>query len=174
LVFKDGNLPIQLSECHDVHHNLFENNNEPNFGSGSVAGVPTGTGILVISSDSTLYHYNWLRGNDTVGLVLTDQFTAGFNLSAPGDPRTINDNWVFKNVMSGNGTSPDPSNWPLPFGYDFAYLALDPGGTTGHCENGNSYGTELGFATFAAMGNNGTCNLAVPPAFAECPAPPIP
>lgn len=173
LVFKDGNLPIQLSECHDVHHNLFENNNEPNFGSGSVAGVPTGTGILVISSDSTLYHYNWLRGNNTVGLVLTDQFTAGFNLSAPGDARTLDDNWVFNNVMSGNGTSPDGTNWPLPFGYDFAYLALDPGGTTGQCELDNTYATEIGFATFAAAGNNGTCNLAVPPAFPECPAPPI-
>ncbi|MDX2169962.1 MAG: parallel beta-helix domain-containing protein [Deltaproteobacteria bacterium] len=178
LVFKDGNLPLQLSECHDVHHNLFENNNEPNFGSGSVAGVPTGTGILVISSDSTTYHYNWLRGNNTVGLVLTDQFTAGFHLSAPGDPRTINDNWVYKNVMSGNGTSPDGTNWPLPFGYDFAYLALDPGGTSGHCENGNVFTTELGFATFASttppVNNNGTCNLLVGPTFPECPAPPIP
>ncbi len=178
LVFKDGNLPIQLSECHDVHHNLFENNNEPNFGSGSVAGVPTGTGILVISSDSTTYHYNWLRGNDTVGLVLTDQSTAGFNQSAPGDPRTINDNWVYKNAMSGNGTSPDPSNWPLPFGYDLAFLALDPGGTSGHCENGNLFTTELGFATFSSTtppnNNNGTCNLAVSPVFPECPAPPIP
>ena len=31
-------------ECHDVHHNLFENNNTPNFGAGHVAGVPDGTG----------------------------------------------------------------------------------------------------------------------------------
>jgi parallel beta-helix repeat protein len=48
LVFKDGSLPVQLAECHAVHHNLFENNNEPNFGAGTVAGIPTGTGMLVI------------------------------------------------------------------------------------------------------------------------------
>lgn len=176
LVFKDGNLPIQLSECHDVHHNLFEDNNRTNIGTGAVGDVPEGTGILVISSDSSTYSYNLSRGNNSAGFVLTDQLTAGFNLSAPGDPRTIDDNWVYHNVMSGNGLSPDPIRWPLPIGYDLAFLALDPGGSSGHCELANVFTTQLGFGAFASMtppnNNLGTCVLPAP-VLPSCPAPSI-
>ena len=84
LVFKDGSLPVQLSECHAVHHNLFENNNTPNFGSGTVAGIPDGTGMLIISNDSTPFHHNISRGHDTFGLAFLDQQIASFGLrSAP-------------------------------------------------------------------------------------------
>ncbi|MGH7790659.1 MAG: right-handed parallel beta-helix repeat-containing protein [Candidatus Binatia bacterium] len=176
LVFKDGNLPTQLSQCHDVHHNLFEDNNTPNFGSGSVGDVPTGTGILVISNDATPYSYNITRGNNTAGLVLTDQFTAGFNISA-GDP-TLDGNALVANWATGNATAPDPIRWPLPFSRDFVYLAGDPGGSSGNCENGNIFATELGFGTFASVtppnNNAGTCTLPLPAVFPTCPAPPIP
>ena len=66
LVFKDGSLPVQLAQCHEVHHNVFENNNTPNFGAGTVAGVPDGTGMLIISVDTTPFHHNISRGNNTV------------------------------------------------------------------------------------------------------------
>src|SRR6185369_9023282 len=34
LVFLDGSLEIQVSDCHEIHHNLFENNNTTNYGAG--------------------------------------------------------------------------------------------------------------------------------------------
>lgn len=165
LVFKDGNLPVQLSECHAVHHNLFENNNEPNFGTGAVGAVPTGTGILIISTDSTPYSYNMVRGNNTAGIVLTDQVTAGFNVS-PGDS-TVDHNYLINNVMYGNGTSVDTDRWPLPFGSDLVFLALDPGGATGNCQSGNLFNTQLGFAGL------GVCSLPPPDPMPGCPAPPV-
>lgn len=171
LVFKDGNLPVQLSECHAVHHNVFEDNNEPNFGTGAVGAVPTGTGILIISSDSTPYSYNLLRGNNTAGIVLTDQVTAGFNVSA-GDS-TIDHNYVFHNVMYDNGLSPDGMRWPLPSGADLVFLAIDPGGSTGNCQNGNLFNTSIGFNFFSGSMNIGVCPLPPPDPFPGCPAPPV-
>jgi len=173
LVFKDGGLPVQLAQCHSVHHNVFESNNEPNFGAGTVSGVPTGTGILVISADTTPYSYNLLRNNNTAGLVLTDQIVAGFGPPFSAD-ESLDGNYIFQNVMSGNGTSPDPDRWPLPNGYDFAFLTAQ---SSGNCESGNTFGTEIGFATFALTtppnANAGTCVLPPPAVFPGCPAPPI-
>jgi parallel beta-helix repeat protein len=169
LVFKDPDLPVQLAQCHDVHHNLFENNNEPNFGAGTVAGVPTGTGILVISSDTTPYSYNIMRGNDTVGFFLTDQIIAEFGPPFSADEST-DGNWVFNNVMLGNGTSPDPERWPFPVGYDIGFLAAL---SSGNCESGNVFNTQIGFDGFATPPNAGTCVLPPPDVFPTCPAPPI-
>ncbi len=164
LVFKDGSL-LELSECHDVHHNLFENNNEPNFGTGNVSVVPTGTGILSLSSDTTTYHYNISRGNNSVGLVLVDQVIAEFGPPFSLD-FAIDDNYVFNNWLSGNGTSIDPDRWPLPFGADIVFLSFD---TSGNCESGNIFDTEIGFAVFGAGANLGTCTLPAPDPFPGCP-----
>jgi hypothetical protein len=152
-----------------VHHNVFENNNEPNFGAGTVAGVPTGTGILVISADATPYSYNILRGNNTAGLVLTDQIVAGFGPPFSAD-ESLDGNYVFDNVLTGNGTSPDPDRWPLPAGYDLAFLTAQ---SSGNCEKDNTFDTEIGFAAFAAPPNAGTCVLPPPSVFPGCPAPPV-
>lgn len=177
LVFKDGSLPIQLAQCHDVHHNLFENNNEPNFGApgSTVSGVPTGLGILVISADYTPYSYNLLRGNNTAGLVLTDQIIASFGPPFSAD-ESVDGNYVFNNVMSNNGASPDPVRWavsgsPLP-GVDVAFLAAQ---SSGNCESGNTFDPmkALGFNTFHSGTNTGTCVLPPPAVFPTCPAPPI-
>jgi parallel beta-helix repeat protein len=175
LVFKDGSLPVQLAQCHSVHHNLFENNNEPNFGQGTVAGVPTGTGILVISADYTPYSYNLLRGNNTAGLVLTDQVIASFGPPFSAD-ESVDGNYVFNNVMSNNGVSPDPARWqvagsPLP-GVDVAFLTAQ---SSGNCENGNTFDPmkQLGWNSFHTGTNTGTCVLPPPAVFPTCPAPPI-
>jgi parallel beta-helix repeat protein len=168
MVFKDNDLPIQLSECHDVHHNLFEANNEPNFGTGTVAGVPKGTGILVISNDSTPFSYNIMRDNETTGITFTTQDIAGFT---PPSEQTVEDNYFFNNWLSGNGLSPDPDNWPLPAGYDVTFITSS---SSGNCESDNVFDTEFGFAGFASPPNIGTCPLPPPAVFPGCPAPPIP
>ena len=52
-----------------------------NYGAGTVAGIPDGTGLLVISNDTTPFSYNFARGNNTFGLALVDQDAAGFDVS---------------------------------------------------------------------------------------------
>ena len=162
LVFKDGSLPIQLAECHDVHHNVFENNNTPNFGSGTVAGVPDGTGLLIISVDTTPFHHNIARGNNTFGLAFVDQQLAEFGPPFSADSVPQN-NYIYANWLTGNGTSPDPG---VGFGGDAIGLFGD--GPAGNCQSDNIFDTQVAF-TSSLPG----CTLP-PPAFPGCPAPPVP
>jgi parallel beta-helix repeat protein len=171
LVFLDGDLEIQVSDCHEVHHNVFDDNNETNYGAGSVAGIPDGTGLLVISNDSTPFSYNFLRGNDTFGLALVDEEAAGFNVSTV-DP-TLDYNFVFKNVVTGNGLNRDttPPN-DSPVAADIVAIALDSGGQTGNCIDA----TDNLFATdeILTLGPPfATTNCQATQTFPTCPAPPV-
>jgi parallel beta-helix repeat protein len=163
LVFKDGSLPVQLSQCHAVHHNVFENNNTPNFGSGTVAGVPDGTGMLIISNDSTPFHHNIARNNDTFGLAFFDQQIASFGppFSADSVPQ---DNFIYANWLSGNGGTPDPG---VGFGGDAVALFLNS--PAGNCQANNFFTTEVGFVSALPA-----CTTLPPPPFPSCPAPSVP
>lgn len=163
LVFQDPQL-IPLSDCHDIHHNLFENNNEPNFGTGTVGGVPTGTGILVISNRHTLFRRNIARGNDTFGIGLTDHTLGGFS-GAPRDPANLND-LVYANVLLDNGANPDPA--ALGAGGDFVSLTLYP--PTGTC-----FQTTGPFANVFVEADDiapplPQCGTLPPAPFPQCPA----
>jgi parallel beta-helix repeat protein len=107
LVFLDGNLPAQFSNDHRVAHNVFVDNNGANFGSGSVAGVPVGTGVLVISDDDSVYEYNVITGNDSFGFGLIDQVLAEFNISVDPEDIKATGASVHDNVVTGNGGNPD-------------------------------------------------------------------
>ena len=81
----------------------------------------------------------------------------------------MDSNYVFNNVVTGNGTSPDPDRWqlggnPLP-GADMIFLATE---SSGNCQGGNIFNTQLGIASYTTP-----CTLPVP-AFPGCPTPPIP
>jgi parallel beta-helix repeat protein len=171
-LFLDGSLPVQLADCHSVHHNVSENNNEPNFGTGTVAGLPQGIGILVLSSDTTPYSYNISRDNGAGGLVIADQVIAGFGPPFSAD-QSVDGNYVFNNFLSGNGTRPG-SDWPLPAGADLVFLTTQ---SSGNCESGNIFTSEIGFGAFASTtppnANAGTCVLPPPAVFPGCPVPPL-
>jgi parallel beta-helix repeat protein len=168
LVFLDGSLPVQLSDCHEIHHNLLENNNTTNYGTGSVAGVPDGTGMLVISNDTTPFSYNILRGNNTFGFALVDQEAAGFAKSVV-DP-TLDYNHVFNNVITGNGLAGDttPPN-DSPVASDLVAIAIDP--QTGNCLSDNV--TDLAPVLLSFNAPFTTTGCATLPVFPGCPAPPI-
>ncbi len=162
LVFQDPQL-IPLSDCHDVHHNVFENNNEPNFGSGTVGGVPTGTGMLVISNRYSLFRRNIARGNDTFGLALTDHTVGGFN-GAPRDPNLFGD-VVFGNILLDNGANPDPAGQGA-YG-DFACLTI-------YTPTGTCWQTMGPFANEFDDAHNMVpalpqCTTLPPPPFGQCP-----
>ncbi|MBY0278233.1 hypothetical protein K2Z84_23140 [Candidatus Binatia bacterium] len=169
LVFKDGSLPIQLAQCHEVHHNVFENNNTPNFGAGTVAGVPDGTGMLIISVDTTPFHHNIARGNNTFGLAFVDQQLANFGppFSADSVPQ---DDYIYANWLTGNGASPDPG---VGFGADFVSLFIGSA-ADGNCQSDNIYDTQVGVVV-SPPGVPALSACTLPPAaFPSCPAPPVP
>jgi parallel beta-helix repeat protein len=115
LVFKDGTLPVQLSNNHRVSHNVIENNNEPNYGSGNVGNVPDGTGILVISTDDSVFEYNVVRGNDSFGIGVVDEVISGFGPPFAPDQKTER-NTIRRNQVTGNALAPDttpPNDTPL-------------------------------------------------------------
>jgi parallel beta-helix repeat protein len=149
LVFLDGNLPAQFSNDHRVSHNVFVDNNGANFGSGSVAGVPVGTGVLVISDDDSEYAYNVITGNDSFGFGLVDQVLAQFNVSPdPEDIKSTGES-VHDNVITGNGGNPD-SEAPFPADMLMALTGQFPLGNPlygtppvhGNCFTGNLVGQE--------------------------------
>jgi parallel beta-helix repeat protein len=115
LVFLDGNLPVQMSNDHRAAHNIFVDNNGPNYANpgGSVAGVPEGTGLLLISDDDGVYEYNVITGNNSVGVGLVDQVVAEFNVSDDVEDIKATGALVRNNVVTGNGGNAD-DEWPLP------------------------------------------------------------
>jgi parallel beta-helix repeat protein len=145
LVFKDGSLPVQLSNDHRVAHNVFDENNGENYGSGNVAGVPVGTGMLVISNKDSVFEYNFVRGNDTFGIAITDQVVAEFGPPFSDDYLTQR-NFVATNVATGNGGNPDPAF----FAADIAMLIEAPVAPHDNCFENNI--TDMGVALFG-LGN---------------------
>jgi parallel beta-helix repeat protein len=171
LVFLDGDLPVQVSDCHEIHHNVLDANNLQNYGAGTVAGIPDGTGLLIISNDTTPFSYNFLRGNNTFGLALVDQEAAGFDVSSV-DP-TMDYNYVFNNVITGNGLAPDttpPNNSPLSGDLIAAALQTSPP-TTGNCVSDNI--VDVAPTIVSLTGGIATSGCTSVPVFPGCPAPPI-
>jgi parallel beta-helix repeat protein len=112
LVFKLV-LPTQYSNCHNIHDNIVTNNNGANYGSGLVGAVPVGTGILILSNDTSVFQDNIVTGNDTFGIVLTDQNVLNILYDpdffpTPSPDQAAEFNSFVGNTQTGNGTNPDP------------------------------------------------------------------
>jgi len=167
LVFKDGSLPVQLSQCHDIHHNVYEDNNTANFGSGTVSGVPTGTGMLVVSNDQSTFSYNISRNNNSLGIGLVDQGNAGL----PVSESSLDQNYVFNNVFTDNGTDPDPVRLPAGAQGNFTFIAF---AQTGNCQSGNVLANGMPITPTILVFGPPVTSCTVPPVpFPTCPAPPI-
>jgi parallel beta-helix repeat protein len=191
LVFKLV-LPTQFSNCHYIHDNLVENNNVPNFGSGLVGAVPDGTGMLILSNDDTTFENNTVTGNNTFGIVLTDQNVLNLLFDDPFFPTPSPDylsarNYFIGNTLTGNGMSPDP-DVPAVFGSDGAIVLTDGPSGVGNCGDdvarycaGNP---GMSCTSDAACGVDGPCkgsyfwnvmpNCPVPPTQPNCPFVPPP
>jgi parallel beta-helix repeat protein len=165
LVFKLV-LPVQYSNCHHVHDNIITNNNLPNYGSGLVGDVPVGTGMLILSNDSSVFEDNTVTGNNTFGIVLTDQNV--LNLLFEPDPfptpspdYLATDNSFIGNTQSGNGTNPDPAV-PPSFASDGAIVLTGGASGTGNCAD-DLPGGSVGYFW------NGLPACPVPPSQPGCP-----
>ncbi len=107
LVFITPGLPIKT--CYDVivRNNFVVNNNTENFGApGSiVAGVPKGTGLLVMAADDVIIENNIITGNDNAGIAITDHVFANLTSdpeSEPNPDRLV----ILDNIMFDNGNDP--------------------------------------------------------------------
>ncbi len=107
LVFDLPNLQKQGGNGTRVFRNYVHNNDQPNFGSGFVANVPAGTGILIVANDDIEIFENLIYDNKTVAIAVV-----GFAISfiSFDDPRY--DPWpekinIHDNVIVGGGTAPD-------------------------------------------------------------------
>jgi parallel beta-helix repeat protein len=165
LVFKLPGLPTQLSDCHDIHHNISEQNDAPNVGSGTVGLVPAGTGMIILSNDNSVTRYNVSRENGTFGLAVTDQaiLDALFDAFGALSPDFLLENNAFiNNVFLDNGGNPDPGIAALMLNVDALFVAA---GGSGNCQSGNVQVTDAGLAGLPVCGVL---------SFPSCPAPPVP
>jgi parallel beta-helix repeat protein len=131
LVFKLPGPPLQLSNDHEVFDNVSIDNDTPNFGdpNSAVGAIPDGTGLLVLSNDSSDFHHNILQGNGTFGLAVVDQRTV--NLLSPGSfnpesPDQRAEGNIFRdNLITGNAFNPDatpPNDVPPEVATNLIYL----------------------------------------------------
>jgi cytochrome c peroxidase len=113
--------------------NRIENNNLANFSRPemTVHLVPAGTGVLIVSADSTEVTANTFRGNKSfaVGLVALTDFPAFFGKNRLWDIPTVpENNWVHDNTFDNNGYAADPEVISAGFkGRDLLWSAAGTG-----------------------------------------------
>jgi cytochrome c peroxidase len=116
-----------------VVNNRIENNNHDNFARPEmiVSIVPAGTGLLILSADSTEITGNTFSGNRSfaIGLVSLTDFPGFFGNQSQWDiPVVPENNWVHDNVYANNGYDPHPSVIDAGFiGADLLWSTAGPG-----------------------------------------------
>jgi len=129
LVFVLPGLPQPFAETVLIEDNLIADNNRTNTGTGGVAAIPEGTGILILGADDVTVQNNDISGNDSFGVAILGNFNVFL------DPRIepFNDDIVVRdNDLAGNGLNPDSLRSFTP-GADIILLhdVFDPGPITG-------------------------------------------
>ncbi|MCP3958728.1 MAG: DUF1565 domain-containing protein [bacterium] len=125
LVFALPNVPSKVSRGCRVVNNRVHDNNHENFGDPSaiVAGVPSGTGIMILASDAVEVTGNEIRGNNSFGVAvagLDSYFGPGSTYDLDPSPDRC---WIHDNVLEDNGAS--PSKLVTDAGYGGADLLWD-------------------------------------------------
>ena len=108
LAFITPGLPIKTTFDVIIRNNFIVGNNHKNFGApGSiVAGVPSGTGIIVMAADDVQIENNIIRDNKNVGIVIVDHGSFG---NIPKDPEAEPNPdrvSIYRNFFSNNGYEP--------------------------------------------------------------------
>ena len=108
LSFITPGLPIKTNYDVIIRNNFVIDNNHENFATpGSiVAGVPSGTGIIIMASDKVTLEGNIIRGNNNAGIVITDHGHAA-NLTPDPEAEPNSDQIaILNNFMADNGSAP--------------------------------------------------------------------
>ena len=102
--------PIKTTYDVIIRNNFIISNNHPNFAApgSTVAGVPAGTGILVMAADDVVIEGNIIRDNKNIGILITDHAHAA-NITFDPDSDPYSDGVkILNNTMINNGTDPIP------------------------------------------------------------------
>ncbi|HEY6130746.1 MAG TPA: parallel beta-helix domain-containing protein, partial [Halioglobus sp.] len=110
LAFITPGLPIKTTYDVIIRNNFIQANNHPNFGApgSTVAGIPAGTGILVMAADDVVIEGNIIRDNKNIGIMVTDH---GHAINVTVDPESDPNSdgvKILNNTMLNNGTDPIP------------------------------------------------------------------
>ncbi len=108
LAFITPGLPIKTTYDVIIRNNFIVDNNHVNFAvPGSiVAGVPSGTGVIIMAADDVTLEDNIIRNNKNAGIIITDHGNAAnMQLDPESDP--YSDGFaILDNFMSNNGYDP--------------------------------------------------------------------
>ena len=105
LAFITPGLPIKTTYDVIIRNNFIIDNNTPNFGApgSTVAGIPSGTGILVMAADDVVIEGNIIVNNKVAGILINDHANAsGLTLDPEADPNADRVK-ILDNVMENNG-----------------------------------------------------------------------
>ncbi|SMF79989.1 parallel beta-helix domain-containing protein [Pseudobacteriovorax antillogorgiicola] len=105
LVFITPGLPIKTTYDVIVRNNFVTRNNHKNFGApgSTVAGIPAGTGILVMAADEVIIENNIITHNKTAGILITDHGHAS-NITVDEESEPNADKiMILSNLMEHNG-----------------------------------------------------------------------
>lgn len=105
LAFVTPGLPIKDTVDVIFRNNFVVGNNHPNFGApgSTVAGIPAGTGILVMAADDVVIENNIISDNKVAGVIITDHANAA-NITADPESEPNSDRVkILDNVMLRNG-----------------------------------------------------------------------
>ncbi|HBO11240.1 MAG TPA: cytochrome-c peroxidase, partial [Halieaceae bacterium] len=86
LAFITPGLPIKTTYDVIIRDNFIVDNNTPNFGApgSTVAGIPAGTGVLIMAADEVVIENNIIRDHQTAGILVVDHANAS-NITADPD-----------------------------------------------------------------------------------------
>jgi parallel beta-helix repeat protein len=114
LVVNLPDLPHKGVHRVSVHDNISRENNHANFGDGFAAGIPPGTGMVIMASDSVQVFANQFRDNNSPGLLLVSWPT--FELIDPSFHATdalfdqfSEGAYIHDNTFTNNGQHPASS-----------------------------------------------------------------
>jgi len=156
--------PLDVMANWTFKKNNVHDNNEPNSAPpGSMSGsLPAGGGILVNGTDWGTFDKNTITNNDFYGVAVIDWCTAvaGSDFNCTDNPPIVDEfpdsNRFRGNVITGNGTNPDPSHALAPYAADITYIMFETGHWNCFAKN-NTYGTRE-YAWVKPSWDGQTCN----------------
>lgn len=108
LAFVTPGLPIKTTFDIILRNNFVVNNNHENFGApgSTVAGIPAGTGILIMAADDVIVENNIITGNNNSGITIVDLATGDPKANDPNSEGNPDRVVILDNIMYDNGNDP--------------------------------------------------------------------
>lgn len=108
LAFVTPGLPIKTTFDVIIRDNFVVDNNHKNFGApgSTVAGIPPGTGILIMAADDVIVENNIITGNNNTGITIVDLATGAPKANDPNSEGNPDRTVILDNIMFSNGNSP--------------------------------------------------------------------